>query len=86
MKKAVMAIWHHTKSTDETPGHDRCPPGAESWCGFQRDLEKGTSDFQHDHPIPEVVADIIHPTLEALSDESQGVCTEVHRCLHGGTP
>ena len=34
MKKAVKAIWHHTKSTDENPDHDRCPPDADSWCGF----------------------------------------------------
>ena len=28
MQKAVMAIWHHTKSTNENPDHDLCPPGA----------------------------------------------------------
>ena len=80
MKKAVKAIWHHTKSTDENPDHDLCPPGADSWCGFQRDLENGTSDYQHDHPIPEAVADVIYPTFEALSDENL-----LSRCLHGGT-
>lgn len=70
MKQAVMAIWHHTKSTDENPDHDLCPPGADSWSGFQQDLENGTSDCQHNNPIPEAVADVIHPTFEALSDES----------------
>ena len=39
MKKAVKAIWHHTKSTDENPNHNLCPTGTDSWCGFQRDLE-----------------------------------------------
>ena len=80
MKKAVMAIWHHTKSTDENPDHDLCPSGTDSWCGFQRDLANGTSDYQHDHPIPEAVADVILPTFQALSDESL-----LSRCLHGGT-
>ena len=80
MKKAVKVIWHHTKSTDDNPDHDLCPPGADSWCGFQQDLENGTSDYQHDHPVPETVADVIHPTFEALSDESL-----LSRCLHGGT-
>ena len=80
MKTAVMAIWHHTKSTDEDPDHDLCPTGANSWCGFQRDLANDTSDHQHDHPIPEAVVDVIYPTFEALSDESL-----LSRCLHGGT-
>lgn len=80
MKQAVMAIWHHTKSTDENPDHDLCPPGAYSWCGFQRDEANGTSSYQHDHPIPEAVADAIYPSFESLSDE-----TLLSRCLHGGT-
>ena len=42
---------------------------------LQRDLEIGTSDYQHDHPIPEAVADVIHPTFKAL----------LSRCLHRGT-
>jgi len=25
MENAVMAIWHHTQSTDENPDHDLCP-------------------------------------------------------------
>ena len=76
-----MAIWHHTKSTDENPGHDLCPSVADSRCGFQRDLANGTStNHKHDHPIPEAVADAIHPTFQALSDERL-----LSRCLHGGT-
>ena len=35
MKMAVIAIWDHTKSTDEDPDHHLCPSGANSWCGFQ---------------------------------------------------
>jgi len=80
MQNAVMAIWHHSKSTDEEPDHDLCPPGEESWCGFQRDISKGTADYVHESPIPEAVADAIYPTFEALSDKSL-----LSRCLHGGT-
>ena len=80
MQNAVMAIWHHSKSTDENPDHDLCPPGEQSWCGFQRDISKGTADYVHESPIPEAVADAIYPTFEALSDESL-----LSRCLHGGT-
>lgn len=80
MQNAVMAIWYHTKSTDENPDHDFCPPGEGSWCGFQRDVARGTSDYTHESPIPEAVADAIFPTFEALSAESL-----LSRCLHGGT-
>ena len=73
-------VQHHSKSTDENPDHDLCPPGAESWCGFQRDEANGTADYQHEYPIPEAVADAIYPTFEALSDESL-----LSKCLHGGT-
>ena len=80
MKTAVMAIWHHSKSTDDDPDHDLCPPGENSWCGFQQDIANGTSDYTHAAPIPEAVANSILPTFEALSDE-----TLLSRCLHGGT-
>ena len=80
MKQAVMAIWHHLKSTNENPEHDLYPPGADSWCGFQRDQANGTTDYLHDHPIPEAVANAIYPTFEASSDESL-----LSKCLHRGT-
>ena len=76
MQNAVMAIWHHSKSTDENPSYDLCPPGEQSWCGFQR----GTADSVHKSPIPEAVADAIYPKFEALSDKSL-----LSRFLHGGT-
>ena len=75
-----MAFWHHTKSTDEHPGHDLCTSVADSWCGFQRALANGTLDYKHEHPIPEAVADAIQPSFEALSDERL-----LSRCLHNGT-
>ena len=81
MQSAVMAIWHHFKSTDENPDHDLCPPGEESWCGFQRDISKGTADYVYNSPIPEAVADTIYPTFEALRDKSL-----LSQCLHGGPP
>ena len=77
MKSAVMAIWHHTQSTND---HDLCPPGDDSWCGFQHDVAKGTSDYQHNHPLPKAVTNSILPIFEALSDEDL-----LARCLHGGT-
>ena len=70
MQNAVMAIWHHSKSTDENPDHDLCQEGENSWCGFQRDVAKGTTVYVYKNPIPEAVADVIYSTFEALSEES----------------
>ena len=80
MENAVMAIWHHTRSSDDHPDHDLCPPGENSWCGFQRDLAKETTEYSHTHPLPSAVANAIHSTFEALSDQDL-----LRRCLHGGT-
>ena len=46
----------------------------------QSDVTKGTSDYQHNHPLPKAVANSILPIFEALSDEDR-----LARCLHGGT-
>ena len=60
--------------------HDLCPPGEDSWCGYQWDIAKGTSDYQHNHPLPKAVANIILSIFEALIAEDL-----LARCLHGGT-
>ena len=79
MEKAVMAIWHHSRSTDDEPDHHLCPSGETSWCGYNWDTAKGTADYSHQRLLPEAVADPILPVLESLSDQL------LSRCLHGGT-
>lgn len=44
------------------------------------DQAKGTTDYHHDHPLPEAVAKAILPSFEALSDVDL-----LRRCLHGRT-
>lgn len=80
MQNAVMAIWHHGKSTNENPDHELRPEGENSWCGFQRDIAKGTSDYVHRESTPEAVANATLPTFEALSEENL-----LSKCMHGGT-
>ena len=65
MQNAIMAIWHHSKSTEDNPDHDLCPEGENLWCGFQKDTAKGTLAYIHKDPIPEAVANAILPTFEA---------------------
>ena len=74
-----MAIWHHKHSTNDNPDHDLCPLGEHSWCGFQWDVARGTSEYQH-NPLPEAVANAILPIFESLSDDELLAC-----CLHGST-
>lgn len=64
MQNAVMVIWHHSKSTNENPDHELCLEGENSWCGFQSDIAKGTSDYVHRESIPQAVANATLPTFE----------------------
>ena len=43
MERAVKAIWHHYASNEDTPLHDYCPEGPDSWCKWQCDQANGTS-------------------------------------------
>ena len=38
IENAVMAIWHHSQSADDSPDHGLCPNGEDSWCGYQKDI------------------------------------------------
>jgi hypothetical protein len=80
MENAVLAIFHHTRSTDENPDHNLCPEGETSWCGYQRDLAKNTNEYSHSHPLPEAVSDSILPVFTDLSKSRL-----LSSCLHGGT-
>ena len=47
LKKRIFAILFHLASSDANPKHGHCPPGATSWCFWQRDLAKGNSSRSH---------------------------------------
>jgi len=40
MQNAVMAIWHHSQSTDESPDHDLCPDEKTLGADFRETLLK----------------------------------------------
>ena len=42
MEKAVKGIWNHYASTKDTPPHDYCPEGPDSWHKWQCDQAKNT--------------------------------------------
>ena len=79
-ENAIMAIWHHTRSTDNKPDHKLCPTGVESWCDYQRGLAKKDPNYSNTHPLSEAVSNAI---LSAFKDLSKRQL--LASFLHGGT-
>ena len=81
MRKAVWAVYFHTRSTDAEPLHTFCPTGNESWCGFNKAVASGDSkSFVHKNTIPLSVMDAIKPIFNDLSHPKL-----LSRCLGGKT-
>ncbi len=80
MQDRILAIPHHRVSTDSSPQHQYCPPGENSWCGWQRDKAKNTAEYEHHDTLPTVVFKCILPVFQQLSKEEL-----LSKCLHGGT-
>lgn len=75
MKEAIWASVEHCAGK-----HTRCPKGADSWCGSQRDTAKGTNSYRPKILLPESVLEAMKPTYEALTTDSL-----LEKCLHGST-
>lgn len=68
MRKAVWAIYFHTRSSDDEPLHSFCPTGSSSWCKYQRAVAEGSvKKFHHKDTLPEAVMDVIKPIFNSLS-------------------
>ena len=80
MKSDIKAILNHRQSTDTSPRHECCPPGPDSWCGYQRDISLETNDHKHDHPLPIAIVEAIQPVFERLSNTNL-----LSACLDGYT-
>lgn len=82
MREAIWATYYHYGSTKENPQHEKCPPGAESWCSWQRYSAEGKLDsYELDYnPLPQDVLNAIKPVYEDLSKD-----TLLNRCVGGFT-
>lgn len=81
MRKAVWAVYFHTRSTDSEPLHSFCPPGRESWCKYNKAVSGGTvNNFTHKVTLPVSVMDVIKPIFSDLSHPKL-----LSRCLGGKT-
>ena len=80
MRNDIIAGLHHIASTDTKPQHSKCPKGANSWCGWQRDKANKTKKFKNTHNIDQAVVDEIKPIYVQLSDKAL-----LSRCLDSFT-
>lgn len=81
MRKAVWAIYFHTRSSDSEPLHSFCPAGPDSWCKYQKCVAEGTiNEFKHKATLPKAVMDAIKPVFNDLSHPRL-----LQRCLGGKT-
>ncbi|EFN61675.1 hypothetical protein EAG_12982, partial [Camponotus floridanus] len=88
MESAIWATYNHYSSTDEAPHHEKCPPGSDSWCEWQRayaalpkDKKNEIVDFKHTYePLPPDVLEAIKPIYVDLSKREL-----LDRCVGGFT-
>ena len=81
MRKAIWAIYFHTRSSDTEPLHNFCPTGPDSWCKYQKSLCEGSLNvFKHGKSLPAPVMDVIKPIFNDLSHPKL-----LSRCLGGKT-
>ena len=79
MSRAIWASLMHRVSTDEKPQHQYCPPGIESWCGWQAQ-QAGGEVYEHHNILPKAIFEVIKPLYIRLTDKAL-----LRRCLRGAT-
>ena len=80
MAKAIWASLCHRSSSDEEPRHMYCPPGATSWCGWQRVQATKEGQYVHYNVIPAAIFKLIKPIYIQLASRDL-----LARCLYGAT-
>lgn len=63
MQNAIMAIWHHSKSTDDSSNYDLCPEG-ELRGLVSREMISVTADYTLKDPLSKAEANAILPIFE----------------------
>ena len=92
MREAIWASLFHCVSTDESPQHDRCPSGPNSWCFYNKsiatDVEIPPHSTQIRHPLAASVVQEMVPVYEQMSDANllkrmeKGKTQNANECLH----
>jgi hypothetical protein len=66
MRLGVLGGIFHMSSTDKEPNHRHCPPGEDTWCGYQRALAKKVPPPKHKPTFKPNILPIIYPTIMRL--------------------
>lgn len=80
MVRAVQATLLHSNSSDETPRHNLCPTGENSWCKWQRAQALGVEYTHTKPPIPEAIVHLLKPIYARLGSPAL-----LQKCLQGYT-
>ena len=80
MEKAVMAIFHHSVSTDVHPQYYLCPSGPTSWCKFNRAQANGEAPPPHRLTICKAIALFVGKVFHDLSKDQL-----MERCILAAT-
>ena len=80
MKRAVMAIFYHSYSTDDRPLHFMCPADDKSWCKYQRAIVKGEPPPPAKPTIHPDIGPYVKRVFLDLSEDSL-----MERCVLGAT-
>ena len=80
MAKAIWAGLQHRHSTDAEPRHEYCPPGGDSWCGYQRKLAGAQETYEHHNIMPDAIFEVVKPVYVRLSSKDL-----LRRCMRGAT-
>lgn len=79
MKKNVWATYFHKISTDEKPQHNLCPPGPDTWCGYNRAIYNQL-EYEHKNKLPYDVMVLVKKIYQDLADPNL-----LKKCLHQRT-
>lgn len=88
MQNAIWATYCHYSSMDKNPQHEKCPPGIDSWCEWQKayaalpeDKKTEIESFQHTYTaLPADVLEAIKPIYGDLTKKEL-----IDRCVGGFT-
>ena len=69
MQDNVMAVVGHVGSSTKNCWHDKCPTGADSWCGYQRDKANNTKTYKPDKGLAPEVIKYIKPVFIDLAKD-----------------
>ncbi|GFW46252.1 uncharacterized protein TNCV_2813471 [Trichonephila clavipes] len=79
MKRAIWANYFHKLNTEDNPQHALCPPGEDSWCGYNRSIVTGEF-YIHKHSLPESILLKVKKVFRDLTEKDL-----LKKCLHGRT-